>query len=110
MYNEGSRRGLLYAQSWALMHYLTFGSEARRAQLLRYLTHLRIGASPDEALRKEFGTELPTIEKELRQYVSNFRFPALTYTFDTTTRLRPGLSTRSRSPAARFALIRPTRF
>src|SRR5687768_4903202 len=54
MYNEGNRRGLLYAQSWALMHYLTFGSESRRAQLLRYLTQLRSGALPEEALSKEF--------------------------------------------------------
>jgi hypothetical protein len=36
MYNEGSRRGLLYAQSWALMHYFRFGSEPRRVQLSRY--------------------------------------------------------------------------
>ena len=86
MYNEGNRRGLLYAQSWALMHYLTFGSEARRAQLLRYLTQLRSGGSPEEALSKEFGTDLLTIEKELRQYVSNFRFKFVTYAFDTTTR------------------------
>ena len=86
MYSEGNRRGLLYAQSWALMHYLTFGSEARRAQLLRYLTSMRGGVSPDEASRREFATELPTIEKELRQYVFNTRFPAAIYNFETTTR------------------------
>ena len=45
MYNEGNRRGLLYAQSWALMHYLTFGSEARREKLLRY---------PDGHARRRF--------------------------------------------------------
>ena len=99
MYNEGDRRGLLYAQSWALMHYLTFGSEVRRAQLLRYLTQLRGGTSPEEALRKEFGTELSTIEKELRQYVSHFRFPALTYTFETTTRAAGALRSETVSDA-----------
>ena len=39
MYNEGNRRGLLYAQSWALMHYFRFGSAARGAQFVQYLTH-----------------------------------------------------------------------
>ena len=86
MYNEGSRRGLFYAQSWALMHYLTFGNETRRAQLLRYLTSMRTGTSFDEALRKEFGTDLSPIEKELRQYVANFTFPAVKGTFETTAR------------------------
>jgi Flp pilus assembly protein TadD len=86
MYNEGSRRGLFYAQSWAFMHYLTFGSETRRAQLLRYLTSVRGGASSDEALKKEFGTDLSAIEKELRQYVANYTFPARMGTFETTAR------------------------
>jgi Flp pilus assembly protein TadD len=86
MYNEGSRRGLLYAQSWALMHYFRFGSEPRRVQLSRYLTQMQTGATPDEAFRKEFGAELPAIEKELREYVSRVTFPAETYTFETTTR------------------------
>src|SRR5688500_16336486 len=69
MYNEGSRRGLFYAQSWAFMHYLTFGSETRRGQLLRYLTSVRGGVPSEEALRKEFG-DLSPLEQELRQYVS----------------------------------------
>jgi Flp pilus assembly protein TadD len=86
MYNEGNRRGLLYAQSWALMHYLMFGSEARYAQLTRYLTHMRNGISPEDAFTKEFGAELPAIEKELREYVMRRTLPAETYTFETTTR------------------------
>ena len=47
---------------------------------------MRGGASPEEAWSKEFGTELPAIEKALREYVSLRTFPAVTYTFDTTTR------------------------
>jgi Flp pilus assembly protein TadD len=86
LYNEGNRRGLLYAQSWALMHYLTFGSEGRRAQLLRYLTHLRSGVSPHEAFSKEFGTDLAALDRELREYVSQLAFPAVLFTFDSTTR------------------------
>ena len=86
MYNEGSRRGLLYAQSWAFMHYLTLGSETRGAQLLRYLDRVRGGASPQDVLSAEFGTDLQGLERELRQYVSRIASPVRTYTFDTTAR------------------------
>ena len=36
LYNEGNRRGMFYAESWALVHYLTFGSPARAGQLKKY--------------------------------------------------------------------------
>ena len=32
-YNEGSKRGMFYAQSWALVHYLIRGAPHRRGQL-----------------------------------------------------------------------------
>ena len=86
MYNEGNRRGLFYAQSWALMHYLTFGSEARRAQLMTYLSSLRGGATPEEAFRKAFEGDVATLEQELRQYVSRYAFLAATFGFDSSLR------------------------
>ena len=86
MYNEGNRRGLFYAQSWALMHYLTFGSEPRRAQLMTYLNSLRGGATSDEAFRKAFEGDVATLEQELRQYVSRYAFLAATFAFDASMR------------------------
>ena len=86
MYNEGNRRGLFYAQSWALMHYLTFGNQARREQLMRYLNSMNAGISPDAAMKSEFATDLPAIEKELRNYLSRLSFPAINYTYDTSAR------------------------
>jgi tetratricopeptide (TPR) repeat protein len=86
MYNEGRRRGQFYAQSWALMHYLTFGKDVRREQLSRYLNTMNAGASPDAAMKSEFASDLPTIEKELREYLLRLSFPALIYTFETTAR------------------------
>lgn len=82
LYNEGSRRGLFYAESWALMHYLTFGSETRRAQLLRYLTSVRGGLSSEQALREAFEAEPSVLEQELRNYLAGFTFPAIKGTFD----------------------------
>jgi tetratricopeptide (TPR) repeat protein len=85
-YNEGNRRGQFYAQSWALMHYLTFGNRARREQLTRYLDTMNAGASPDAALKSAFSADLPAIEKELRDYLLRLSFPAMVYNFETTAR------------------------
>ena len=35
IYNETSRRGAFYAESWGLLHYLMQGNEERRAQFSR---------------------------------------------------------------------------
>ena len=86
MYNEGNRRGLFYAQSWALMHYLTFGNPTRREQLTRYLNTMNAGASQDAALKSAFSADLPAIEKELRDYLLRLAFPAVVYDFETTAR------------------------
>ncbi len=53
VYNEGSRRGVFYAQSWALMHYLIMGNDQKRTpQLLQYLAQIRAGSAPETAFRK----------------------------------------------------------
>ncbi|HYN21184.1 MAG TPA: tetratricopeptide repeat protein [Thermoanaerobaculia bacterium] len=67
-YNEGSRRGVFYAQSWALTHYLLVGSEARRQQAPRFFQALKRGESATEAFRSSFG-EMAVLEKELQIYV-----------------------------------------
>ena len=51
VYNEGNRRSVLYAQSWALVHYLTLGSPARAPQFRKYLGALRAGTAPARCLR-----------------------------------------------------------
>ena len=49
-YNESSRRGGFYAESWALVHYLISGNPDRRRHALEYLRLARAGASPDRLL------------------------------------------------------------
>lgn len=67
-YNEGSRRGVFYAESWALTHYLLLGSEARREQASRFFQALARGESSTEAFRTCFG-DLAKLEKELQIYI-----------------------------------------
>jgi cytochrome c-type biogenesis protein CcmH/NrfG len=81
VYNEGSPRGVFYAQSWALVHYLTLGSKERAGQLVKYLDALRVGTAEDQAFREAFG-ESRALEQELAQYIRQVAFPAIQFNFD----------------------------
>lgn len=91
LYNEGDRRSLFYAQSWALVHYLTFGGTARAAQLKNYLTSVADGTPAADAFARTFG-DAATLDRELRQYIRAYQFRALRVDFDeriSTSRLTP---------------------
>lgn len=79
-YNEGNRRGVFYAQSWALMHYLQLGSQQRAAQLAQYLARLHDGGEPSETFKAVFG-DPAMLERELHDYLRKFSFPALRLDF-----------------------------
>lgn len=66
-YNEGKRRGVFYAQSWALVHYLLSAPD-RREQTARYLQDLFRGMPGEEAFQRAFG-DLTLLERDLRGYV-----------------------------------------
>jgi tetratricopeptide (TPR) repeat protein len=82
LYNEGSRRGVFYAESWALMHYLSLGSPARSGQLREYLQQVKNGAGPEPAFKAAFGSDIDGLERELREYARQFTFPGLRLTFN----------------------------
>jgi hypothetical protein len=73
-YNEGYRRGVFYAESWALVHYLLMGNEARSAQTGQFFREMAHGAAAPEAFRRAFNTDTATLEKELRDYVHRSLF------------------------------------
>jgi tetratricopeptide (TPR) repeat protein len=80
VYNEGNRRGLFYAESWAVVHYLTLGTRARDGQLARYLTLLASDTPHADAFQQAFQTDPRTLEREVREYVRLFAFPAVDLT------------------------------
>ena len=75
-YNERGARGVFYAQSWALVHFLlTADGGARRPQLSRYLELLAAGAAdPEAAFREAFRSDYAALENELRTYVRLARY------------------------------------
>jgi Flp pilus assembly protein TadD len=66
-YNEGDRRGVFYAESWALVHFLLSKPE-RRQQTTELLRDLASGKRNGDAFRQSFG-DLATLERDLRTYV-----------------------------------------
>ena len=74
-YNEGSRRGVLYAESWALVHYLMFGDAARRPQFSAFMTAIKRGTPAGQAFGDAFG-DATVLDTELRNYRRRFRFSA----------------------------------
>jgi hypothetical protein len=77
LYNEADRKGIFYAQSWALVHYLMLGDETRRQQLSVYLAMVRGGVPEAAAFAEAFATDYASLAAELRQYLRSLRFPSI---------------------------------
>jgi tetratricopeptide (TPR) repeat protein len=76
-YNDPSRKESFYAQSWALVHYLLIGSEARRAETARFIALLHDGASSSTAFASAFSVDAAELEKEFRSYIGRRRYSYL---------------------------------
>jgi len=69
-YNEESKQGAFYAQSWAMIHYLVLGADGkRRSQFAQLLTGISKGQSFDDAFGEAFQTDYGTVDEEVREYV-----------------------------------------
>ncbi len=80
LYNEGDKRSIFYAQSWALVHYLVLGKKSERRQKLgKYFGLLAAGKSIEESFRVAFETDFAAMEKELREYVRRDTYPVETF-------------------------------
>jgi tetratricopeptide (TPR) repeat protein len=74
-YSESGKFGLFYAQSWALVHYLSeVRGGARRAGLARFVSLLAEGRPVEDALRGAFGAGTSEIEAGFAEYVRVGRY------------------------------------
>lgn len=78
-YNESSKVGVFYAESWALVHYMFNGMKdgKGRAQLTDFLRQLAMGKKTDAAFQQSFQTDYKTFESDLRGYIRQYLFPVL---------------------------------
>jgi hypothetical protein len=67
-----------YAESWALVHYLTLGNPTRRPQLARYLESLRQGRPPHAGFIEAFGFDESKLDNELADYLQKQPLPTST--------------------------------
>jgi tetratricopeptide (TPR) repeat protein len=81
IYNEGTRTGVFYAQSWALFHYLMTDGD-RRAKFSRFLQLLGTQKSADEAFETAFAMKYADVEAELRKYVNRNMFNYTRYSLE----------------------------
>lgn len=68
----GHSRSIFYAQSWALVHYLT--QSGKSASLNKFLEAVTKGVEAKKAFQGAFGTTYEQMEKDLRNYVSQSRY------------------------------------
>jgi tetratricopeptide (TPR) repeat protein len=86
IYNENSRRSAFYSTAWALTHYLLLGNPDGVRQLDRYIAYLGADVPQQQAFRDAFQMDPEALERELRTYVSRFRFPAVRVDYGTNLR------------------------
>ncbi|HET9299765.1 MAG TPA: tetratricopeptide repeat protein, partial [Candidatus Polarisedimenticolaceae bacterium] len=72
-YNEQSKQGVFYAESWALVHLLLLGDQATHGrQLTDFIDRLNQGQSPTQAMAV-LG-DIPALQKRLEGYVRQNAF------------------------------------
>jgi tetratricopeptide (TPR) repeat protein len=72
LYNEGEQRGIFYAQSWALAHWVLLGRGASGpADLQVFLAAITAGVDPPRAFASAFGASSAAAEKLLASYVAS---------------------------------------
>jgi hypothetical protein len=99
-YNERDRKGVFYAQSWALVHYLLLGNDGkRRPQLIQFINALAGGAPIDDSFKQIFQADYAALEKELKDYIGRNSYPVQTVTFNEKLSLDADMQTTSLSEA-----------
>jgi FimV-like protein len=82
-YNEKNKRSVFYAQSWALVHYLLLGNEAKRQpQFSTFINLLLSNKGVEEAFQQAFQMDFMTLEKELKEYINRRSYPGQVATFE----------------------------
>ncbi|HEV8119416.1 MAG TPA: tetratricopeptide repeat protein, partial [Candidatus Polarisedimenticolia bacterium] len=83
-YEEGTRQGTFYAESWALVHYLFWSGDVPQGRgeaigAAGFLSRLKRGGSVRDALRPMMGDDLKGMQERLAVYVKTGRFAVSTF-------------------------------
>jgi len=79
-YNEGTKQGIFYAESWAVMHYLMLSNNRQRQpQLVKFLSLVATGKDIDDSFTEAFQEDSTRFEKDVQEYIGRFAFPAVLF-------------------------------
>lgn len=82
-YNESGKRGVFYAESWALVHYLILGNGGKHLpQLGTFMRLVGDKMKIDDAFQQAFQMDVAAMEKELKKYVEGTTFKMQVATFE----------------------------
>jgi tetratricopeptide (TPR) repeat protein len=82
-YNERDKQSVFYAESWALLHYLILGKNGERAgQVSKFVEAIADNIPLEEAFQHAFSMTFESMEKELRDYIRNDRYPIMSGHFE----------------------------
>jgi tetratricopeptide (TPR) repeat protein len=82
-YNESGKRGVFYAESWALVHYLILGNGGQRAsQLSKFIQLITNNVKIEDAFTQAFQTTVEAMEKEFKKYIEGHTFKMQVATFE----------------------------
>jgi len=102
-YNESSRQGIFYAESWLLTHFLMAGDNpAYQARFGQFTQLLREGQLPIPAFTNALQTSLPAIEAEFRRYLQQDRFAPIELTLPADISAPITLTTRVITPVENY--------
>ena len=98
-YNEASRQGLFYAESWLLTQFLMAGDNGPyRARFSQFTALLRQGQLPEQAFTNALQAPLPVVQAELRRYLKRGAFSAIDLTLSADISSPISLTTRPLPP------------
>jgi tetratricopeptide (TPR) repeat protein len=80
--NGNHSRSIFYAEAWALIHYLIQGNKgANNESMNKFLALVMNKIEPEKAFQQAFQYDYATMEKALKNYVSQSRYQATLVTF-----------------------------
>jgi tetratricopeptide (TPR) repeat protein len=97
LYNEGSRRSVFYAESWALVHYLLMAVPDGAAIINKYAAAMAAGDPIDAAFTAAFGKSVADVQRDLNQYLGQPTFKSMRYTLTDRIEIAPLGAARSMS-------------
>jgi tetratricopeptide (TPR) repeat protein len=99
LYNEGDRRSIFYAESWAFVHYVLMEMPDGAERVNKYVGFVAAGQPVDRAFPAAFGSELREFEGQLRNYVRRSIYKSLQFKFSERVAAERGGSARPLSAA-----------